>query len=43
MGYAFVKKIMDRQEVELRQTNYASSKTFIYHMTTPNNELNSCI
>ena len=25
MGYVFVKKIMDQQQVELRQTNHASS------------------
>ena len=35
MGCVFA---IDRQEVELRQTNYASSTKFIHHMITPNKE-----
>ena len=30
--------LLTGQEVELRQTNHASSSTFIYHMITPNKE-----
>ena len=35
MGYVFA---IDRQEVELRQTNHASSTTLIHHMITLNKE-----
>ena len=37
-GICICEKTIDRQEVELMQTNHASSTTFIRHMITPNKE-----